>query len=102
MREIVDGIFKWPWFSARHQYNFNGYLLKHAAGTLCIDPVEADATTIETIAANGVTEILITNRNHVRAANAVRARTGARARIHAADAEYARGQGAELDADLPI
>ncbi len=30
MREIVSGIFTWPWFSEPHGYNFNGHLVRHA------------------------------------------------------------------------
>jgi glyoxylase-like metal-dependent hydrolase (beta-lactamase superfamily II) len=45
---------------------------------------------------------LLTNRNHVRAANRVGANTGARTAIHAGDAAYARGQGAELDDELQV
>jgi len=97
MQEIVSGIDMWPWFSARHGYNFNGYLLRHADGNLCIDPVEPDAATLDALAQAGVARILVTNRNHVRAANAVRARTGARTAIHPDDAAYARSQGAEVD-----
>ncbi len=102
MQEIVTGIFTWPWFSQRHGYNFNGFLLHDAGGNLCIDPVEPDAATLDEIAAHGVKHILLTNRNHVRAANAVRARTGARTAIHPQDAAYARSQGAELDGDLHV
>jgi len=50
----------------------------------------------------GVSRILVTNRNHVRDANRVRARTGARTAIHPADAGYARVQGAELDDELQV
>ncbi len=100
MQEIVTGVFTWPWFSQRHGYNFNGFLIQDAAGNLCIDPVQADAATLDEIAGHGVQRILLTNRNHVRAANAVRARTGARTAIHPDDAAYARSQGAELDDEL--
>jgi hypothetical protein len=48
----------------------------------------------------GVSRILITNRNHVRAANKVRERTRARCYIHPEDAAYAKGQGALLDVGL--
>lgn len=102
MREIIDGIFTWPRLSERHGYNFNGFLIQVAAGNLCIDPVEPDAATLDAIAGLGVARIILTNRNHVRAANAVRARTGARTLIHPADAVYARSQGAELDGNLRI
>ena len=57
---------------------------------------------IDEIGGLGVARILITNRNHSRAANAVRARTGARTAIHPDDAAHARGQGAELDAELRL
>jgi glyoxylase-like metal-dependent hydrolase (beta-lactamase superfamily II) len=102
MREIVSGIFTWPWFSERHKYNFNGYLVLHPSGNVCIDPVEGDAATLDEMARLGVARIAITNRNHVRAANAVRTRTGARTAIHPGDAAYARGQGAELDDELQV
>ncbi len=100
MREVVDGIFTWPWFSERHGYDFNGYFVRHAGGNLCIDPVEPAAGVLDTLAREGVAHVLLTNRNHVRAANRVRERTGARVAIHPADADYARAQGALLDAEL--
>ncbi len=100
MREIIADIWTWPWFSQRHGYNFNGFFVRHAAGNLCVDPVEPDAETLVEIERLGVARVILTNRNHVRAANVVRARTGARTAIHADDAGYARGQGAEVDDEL--
>jgi glyoxylase-like metal-dependent hydrolase (beta-lactamase superfamily II) len=97
MREILDGIFTWSWFSAPHGYNFNGHLIADPAGNVCIDPVEPDVDTLAEITSRGVRRIVLTNRNHVRAANRVRAATGAPAAIDSADAAYARTQGAELD-----
>jgi len=102
MRELVDGIFTWPWFSARHNYNFNGFLVSGSDGNICIDPVEPDTETLAALAARGVARIVLTNRNHVRAANTVRQRTGARTAIHPADAAYARAQGAALDDELHV
>jgi glyoxylase-like metal-dependent hydrolase (beta-lactamase superfamily II) len=102
MREIVSGIFTWPWFSARHGYNFNGYLVCDPGGNLCIDPVEPDGATLDEIADLGVARVVVTNRNHVRAANAVHGRTGARTAIHSDDAAYARSQGAVLDDALHL
>ena len=49
MREIMEGIFTWPWFSAPHGYNFNGYLIAHQGGNICIDPVQPDADTLAEI-----------------------------------------------------
>jgi glyoxylase-like metal-dependent hydrolase (beta-lactamase superfamily II) len=102
MREIMSGIFTWPWFSERHGYNFNGHLIRHSGGALCVDPVEPDDDALAQIIASQPTHIVLTNRNHVRAANLVRNRTGAAAVIHRHDADYARQQGAEIDAYLGI
>jgi glyoxylase-like metal-dependent hydrolase (beta-lactamase superfamily II) len=102
MHEILGGIYTWPWFSEPHGYNFNGYLICHPTGNLCVDPVEPTVTDLEEIARLGVSRILLTNRNHSRAANKVRARTGARTAIHPADAPHARKEGAELDDELPV
>src|ERR1700733_11960693 len=100
MQEIVTDVFTWPWFSQPHGYNFNGFLVQHPHGNLCIDPVEPPADVLEEIARLGLSRILITNRNHVRAANKLRARTGAKTAIHPGDADYARSQGAEIDGEL--
>jgi glyoxylase-like metal-dependent hydrolase (beta-lactamase superfamily II) len=102
VREFLPGVLCWPWFSKRHGYDFNGTFVRHADGNLCIDPVEPDAAVLERLAEEGVARILLTNRNHVRAANRVRERTGARVAIHPADAAYAREQGAEIDAELAV
>ena len=102
MREILTDIYTWPWFSEPHGYNFNGHLIRHADGNLCIDPVEPAEEDLNELARYGVSRILVTNRNHSRAANKVRARTGARTAIHPADAAHARSEGAELDDELHI
>jgi glyoxylase-like metal-dependent hydrolase (beta-lactamase superfamily II) len=102
MQEILTGIYTWPWFSEPHGYNFNAHLILHAGGNLCIDPVEPKQEDLEELARLGVSRVLLTNRNHSRAANKVRACTGARAAIHPADAPHARKEGAELDDELHI
>ena len=40
MREILPGIFTWSVMSEPHGCDFNGTLVVHADGNLCIDPVE--------------------------------------------------------------
>ena len=102
MREILNDIFTWPWFSEPHGYNFNGHLIRHAEGNLCIDPVEPGEEGLDEIARLGVARILVTNRNHSRAANNVRERTGARASIHPDEAAHARDQGTALDDALTV
>lgn len=97
MREIVTDILMWSRLSERHGYDFNGHLLRCADGNLCIDPVEPSDDELNEIAKLGATRILITNRNHTRAANLLRSRLGARTVIHPSDAEHARREGAEID-----
>lgn len=100
MREIVPDVWMWAWLSPPHGYDFNGHLVLHAEGNVCIDPVELTPEAEAKLLEVGVASIVLTNRNHVRAANRVRQLTGARTLIHAADEAYARGQGAEIDAAL--
>jgi glyoxylase-like metal-dependent hydrolase (beta-lactamase superfamily II) len=102
MREIVKDVLTWPWFSQPHGYNFNGWLLKFPGGNICVDPVEPPPEVLEEIVRTGVSQILLTNRNHSRAANHVRTRTGARTLIHPADAEHARNQQTEVDGELRV
>ena len=100
LREIVPGILTWPWFSARHGYDFNGWLVRHPEGNLCIDPVEMPDDVLEEISAGGVARVLLTNRNHFRASMRVKERTGARIAIHPADAGFARQRGTAVDDEL--
>jgi glyoxylase-like metal-dependent hydrolase (beta-lactamase superfamily II) len=102
METIAADIRTWAWFSAPHSYNFNGLLIAHPEGNICIDPVEASGADLEEIERAGPLRVLLTNRNHVRAANRVRERTGARVAIHPADAPYARSQGAVVDDELRV
>jgi len=102
MKEILPDVFTWPWFSERHGYDFNGHLVRHPEGNLCIDPVEMPESVLEEIVRLGVSRILLTNRNHTRASAKVRTRTGASVAIHPADAEHARAQGAGIDEALQV
>lgn len=100
MREILPGIYTWPWFSERHGYDFNGWLLQLPAGNLCIDPVEMPGQVLDEMAAAGVQRIVLTNRNHFRASMKVKERTGAPIAIHPADAPFARAKGTAVDEEL--
>jgi len=100
--EFVPGVLTWAWRSELHGYDFNGTLVLHEQGNLCIDPAELGEEVLGRLAKEGVARILITNRNHIRAANRVREWTGARVAIHPADAPYAREQGAQIDEELEV
>lgn len=100
MTEILTDIFTWSQFAEPQGYNFNGYLIRLDDGNLCIDPVVPNDEVAEEIGRLGVARILLTNRNHSRAANLIRQRTGARVAIHPDDAVHARGQGTEPDDEL--
>lgn len=102
MIEIRPDVWTWSWPSPAHGYNFNGYLLAVAGGNLCVDPAEPAPEDLNDLVRRGVSRILLTNRNHVRDANRVRSRTGARTAIHDADAAAAQGQGAVLDERLAV
>ena len=102
MRDIVSDILTWPWFSEPHGYNFNGHLVRDPGGNVCIDPVEPTEDDLAALVREGVAWIVLTNRNHSRAANRVRASTGARTVIHADDADHARSQETELDDTLEV
>ena len=102
METIAPDIRTWAWFSTPHGYNFNGLLIAHPGGNICIDPVQASADDVEEIVRARPARVLLTNRNHVRAANLIRERAGARVAIHPADAAYARSQGASIDDELRV
>jgi glyoxylase-like metal-dependent hydrolase (beta-lactamase superfamily II) len=102
VQEFLPGVFIWSWFSEPHGYDFHGSLFLCAEGNLCVDPVDPSDEVLERLAAEGVAQILLTNRNHTRAANRVRERTGAGVTIHPDDAAHARDQGTAIDAELEV
>lgn len=100
MREILAGIHCWSRLSEPHGYDFNGYFVALPSGNLVIDPVEPGEDDLKRMQSEGVSAVLLTNRNHSRAANRIREATGAQTLIHPEDARHARSQGCEIDGDL--
>src|SRR5258708_24433347 len=98
MKELLPGIFTWPWFSESHGYDFNGWFVRE--GALAIDPVETPDAALHALAGLGVQRTVITNRNHFRAAAKLKARTGAPVAVHPADAGFVRKNGVTVDDDL--
>ena len=97
MREFLPGVFVWSRPSERHGYDFNGALVTSDAGALCVDPVEPTSDVLDRLALERVSWIVLTNRNHTRAANIIRKHTGAPVLIHSADADHAIAQGTPID-----
>ena len=102
MREILPDVFTWSRFSEPHGYDFNGYLLRHEQGNVCIDPVLPDEHDRDEIVRAGVSKVVLTNRNHSRAANVIREHTHAPVLIHPDDAAHATGQGTAIDGHLAV
>jgi len=100
MIEIVTGMFSWPWYSEKFRYNFHGTFVPHSSGNVVIDPVEPLPDVMQDLVRSGVATIAITNRNHFRAAAAVKAATNARVLVHVADADFVRGKGVTVDGEL--
>ena len=112
MQQLLDGVFVWSRPSPAHGYPFNGHLLRFAAGPgetgaagetlVCVDPGEPDPHELGELAAARPHRIVLTNRNHVRAASLVRERTGAKVAVHPLDAARARENGAPIDELLTV
>ena len=100
MRELLPGIFTWARRSEPHGYDFNGFLVRRPEGNIVIDPVDPSEDDRAAIVLAGARSVVLTNRNHSRASNWVRERTGAVVLMHAADTDHARQQGTLIDAPL--
>ena len=97
MRELLPGVFTWPWFSEKFGYDFNGWWIER----IVIDPVEMKEPTLMALEKRGSDAIVLTNRNHFRAAERVRERTGAPVFVHPADAEFVKSKGVTVAGALP-
>ncbi|MBC5810454.1 MAG: cupin domain-containing protein [Candidatus Eremiobacteraeota bacterium] len=89
---IVDGVFMWSAWQPERNLFFNSFFLAHQDGNLAVDPLplsEADAADIER--RGGVAWIVVTNRDHERAARAVAERFGAKIAASAVDAPLMSG-----------
>jgi glyoxylase-like metal-dependent hydrolase (beta-lactamase superfamily II) len=92
MRELLPGVFTWPWFSEKFHYDFNGWYFPELK--LVVDPVEIPADLLPRLAAE---RIVLTNRNHFRDAQKLKAHSGARVAVHAADRKFVEDKGVTVD-----
>lgn len=101
-KDSGEGIEMWSRLSPDHGYDFNGHLIRLPGLVLLVDPVEPDEQALAAIVAARPARILLTNRNHTRAAQLLRERTGARIAVHPADAERAEKNGVRADDLLAV
>jgi glyoxylase-like metal-dependent hydrolase (beta-lactamase superfamily II) len=94
VREVIPGVLTWSAFSERFQYDFNGWWIDG----IVVDPVAPDDEA--ELVRRGAQRIILTNRNHFRAAARVRELTGARVAVHPADAAFVREKGVIVDDEL--
>jgi glyoxylase-like metal-dependent hydrolase (beta-lactamase superfamily II) len=87
MKEILPGILQWSWFSQEKGLDFNGHLVVEAETRAMIDPPPMNPENMVQIKQQGPVEyILITNRDHLREAEACRKIFGARVMVPEGDA----------------
>jgi glyoxylase-like metal-dependent hydrolase (beta-lactamase superfamily II) len=88
MREIVPDVQTWSVFSPDKGYAFNGYAVSTEDGTVLVDPPDPGDDGWGTIdLLEPFAGVWVTNRNHSRAAAAVRERYGLTVWAHEADAD---------------
>jgi glyoxylase-like metal-dependent hydrolase (beta-lactamase superfamily II) len=73
MNEILPGIFQWSWFSQEKGYDFNGHIVVSGAERVMIDPPPLSVEDEAWLQKQGaISCIILTNRDHVREAEAYR------------------------------
>ena len=88
MREVAPDIQTWSVHSERKGYDFNGFAVSTAMGTVLIDPPDPGPDGWQTIDfMEPFLGVYVTNRNHSRAAATCRERYGLAVHAHEADAE---------------
>jgi glyoxylase-like metal-dependent hydrolase (beta-lactamase superfamily II) len=99
MQEVLPGIYQWSWFSQEKGYDFNGHLVvsghppphppqaEDQAERVIIDPPPISPEDQEWLMKQGpITCIILTNRDHVREAQAFHTQLSTKIYIHEKDA----------------
>ncbi len=87
MKEIVTGIYTWSRYSEEKGIDFNGLFVRGSDGCVIVDPPPCSSEILDRMKELGPpTEIIITNRHHVRGARDIAAHFGIPIRINEADA----------------
>ena len=99
MREILPGIFTWGSTYADKPWDLNGYAITFQQTTVLVDPpVPSEDDWPRFDAMNPITQIVLTNRDHVRDIELFRQRYGGRVVAGANEL----GQLASIDIDEPV
>lgn len=83
MKQLLDGVWTWSVFDEARQIDFNGYWVDTGSARALIDPVPFDEAAIAALGAP--IDVLLTNKDHRRAAARARERFGAAIVAHALD-----------------
>ncbi len=84
LHPVIDGVWRWSVWNEPRKLWFNGHLLELGDARVAIDPVEVSDEVAQAI--GNVEIVVVTNRDHARAAAELCARTGARLLLPRADA----------------
>ena len=83
MKEILPGIWTWPWFSEEKGYPFNGILLSEEGSSVLIDPPVMTPESRQILRRFfPVHAIYLTNKDHERSAYDLRRECGTPLWIH--------------------
>lgn len=83
MKQLLDGVWTWSVFDEARQVDFNGYWVDTGSARALIDPVPFDEAAIARL--GPPIEVILTNKDHRRAAALARGRFGAAIVAHALD-----------------
>jgi uncharacterized cupin superfamily protein len=84
----IPRAYMWSAWQPDRGMAFNSYLFERDGGAVAVDPLPLDDESLQYVESlGGVQRIVLTNRDHVRAAQALRERFGARVLAHEPEAE---------------
>lgn len=86
MREVLPGVYAWSWMSPEKQMNFNGHIVVSEGQRIMIDPPPMSPESEAKMPKEGITLIVLTNRDHVRETEIFQKRFGAKVLVPEADA----------------
>ena len=87
MKEILDGIYTWFWFSEEKKIAFNGLYVRSAGESVVVDPPPYEQSDLRQMEELGAPEaILLTNVHHVRKSADLARHFDIPIKIHRADA----------------